>query len=132
MMDSKEKLVENLEKQLETAQDESQEAFEKAPHNMDYKEFHEYMKPFNQKVSTISRLLRVTKTPTFENDIPAYGDIMSLKDFIENVKCGGFIDYDGSGNYVKDGKESDISIYPSDVKYGAIRTDFDTIVWYNR
>ena len=70
--------------------------------------------------------------PVFENEIPDYGDVMPLKEFIECCKSGGFIDYDGSGSYVKDGKESNISIYPSDVKFNSIRTDFDTIIWYNR
>jgi len=65
-------------------------------------------------------------------DLPTYGDVMPLTEFIENVECGGFIDYDGSGNYVKDGKMSNITIYPSDVKHNMVRKDFDTIIWFNR
>jgi hypothetical protein len=42
---------------------------------------------------------------------------MSLESFID---CdGGGID--GSGNYMKDGLVSDISIYPSDIESGLIR-----------
>lgn len=48
------------------------------------------------------------------------------------MKSGGFIDYDGSGNYARDGKMSNISIYPSDVNRKAIRRDFDTVVWFNK
>jgi hypothetical protein len=46
-------------------------------------------------------------------------------------KCDGFIDDDGSGNYMKDGLVSDISIYPSDIESGLIK-DFDSIIWFNR
>jgi hypothetical protein len=66
------------------------------------------------------------------SELPDYGDVMTLEHFIENVKDGGFIDYDGFGNYVKDGKMSNIEIYPSDVKHNMIRKDFDTIIWFNR
>ena len=64
--------------------------------------------------------------------LPDYGDVMPLKDFLDCVKSGGFIDYDGFGYYVKDNQETDIMIHPSDLHYKAIRKDFDTIVWFNR
>lgn len=127
-----EKTQEELEKELDIAHDESQEAFDNAPPNMDFEQFQSYMRPFNRKVSEISRQLRMIMTPVFEDDVPEYGDVMSLEHFIDNVESGGFIDYDGLGRYVKDGKESNIDIYPSDVKNKTIRKDFDTIVWYNR
>jgi len=57
---------------------------------------------------------------------------MPLDKFIDFVKEGGFIDYDGFGNYVKNNEISDIEIYPSDLKYHSIRKDFDTIIWFNR
>jgi len=66
------------------------------------------------------------------SELPDYGDVMPLSDFIDRVKSGGFIDYDGSGDYVKDGKISNITIYPSDVKHNSIRNDFDTIIWFNK
>lgn len=122
---------ERLLKELEKARDESQEAFEKCPPDLSFEEFHNYMSQSNRKVSEASRKYRMVQTPKY-SDIPKYGDVMSLKHFIENVKDGSFIDYDGYGNYVKDGMESDIEIYPSDVKHNAIRKDFDTIVWYNK
>lgn len=121
----------DLEKELDLAGDESQEAFDKCPAGLNFDEFEEYMRPYDTKVREISRKLRMIKTPEF-SDLPDFGDVMSLKKFISNVECGGFIDYDGYGSYVKDGKESNITIYPSDVKHGAIRKDFDTIIWYNR
>ena len=117
--------------ELEKARDATQEAFDNAPSNLSYDVFMLYMEETNKIVAEASRKYRMVKTPIF-SELPDYGDVMSLEDFIDNVNCGGFIDYDGSGNYVKDGKESDITIKPSDVKRGTIRTDFDTIVWYNR
>ena len=64
--------------------------------------------------------------------IIAYILAISLKDFIECVKCGGFINYDGYGKYVKNGMETDIEIYPSDVKNKNVRKEFDKIIWFNR
>ena len=66
------------------------------------------------------------------DELPDYGDVMSLEEFKANVESGWFIDYDGYGYYVLDGKETNIYIYPSDIKKGNIREEFDTIVWYNR
>lgn len=65
-------------------------------------------------------------------DIPKYGDVMSLREFIENVKAGGFIDYDGYGNYIQGDKMTEIEIHPSDVKAGCVRKEFDRIIWFNR
>lgn len=95
---------------------------------------HEYeaaIKPITSKMNKLDRERRLTMEPKFE-ELSDFGSLMSLKDFIENCKDGSFIDYDGSGRYVKDGKESNISIYPSDVKNKSIRTDFDQIIWFNR
>jgi len=95
-------------------------------------EFCEYMKPEWDKMAELDRERRMIMTPVFERDVPDYGDEMSLEEFIECVKEGGFIDYDGSGEYAKDGKMSGITIHPSDVKHKAIRKDFDTIIWFNK
>ncbi len=54
------------------------------------------------------------------SELSDYGDVMPLKDFIRNVESGGFIDYDGYGYYVKDNKETNIMIRPSDVKHNSI------------
>ena len=94
--------------------------------------FCKYMKPEWDRQAKLDREKRLLMTPEFERDVPDYGDVMSLKDFIECCKDGGFIDYDGSGTYAKDGKLSNISIFPSDVKHNSVRKDFDTIIWFNR
>jgi len=57
---------------------------------------------------------------------------MTVEDFVECVVSGGFIDYDGSGTYVKDGRLTNITINPSDVRHDAIRKEFTEIVWFNR
>ena len=101
------------------------------PQDLGYKEFQKYMEEAYEKVGELDRELRLIKTPTFSK-IPTYGTVMDLEDFIEDCKVGNFIDYDGSGNYVRDGKKSDINIYPSDVEYDAVRKDFDQIIWFNR
>ena len=101
----------------------------------DDKPFDAYWKrvqqPESSKIATLSREKRLIMPYKFD-ELPDYGDVMSLKSFIDCVNEGGFIDYDGHGYYVKDNKESNIMIIPSDVEYNSIRKDFDTIVWFNR
>ena len=125
------KTEEQLRHELEIAENEHHERFNSAPEGMDFNEFTDYMSGVNEKCSRISRELRMIQTPVFD-ELSTFGDVMSLKDFIDYVNSGGFIDYDGYGHYVRDGKESDITIKPSDVSYGKIRKDFDTIIWFNR
>lgn len=125
------KTQEELEKELKIAQDEASEKFNKMPLDLGYNEYQKYVGDIYNKVNSVDRELRMIKTPTFSK-LPTYGDVMDLEDFIDNCKSGGFIDYDGSGNYVRDGRKSDITIYPSDVEYNMIRKDFDQIIWFNR
>ena len=94
-------------------------------------EWERNQEPEVSEIAILSREKRMIM-PYVLSEIPEYGHVMGLMHFIENVKDGGFIDYDGSGNYVKDGKTTDITINPSDVQYDSIRYEFDTIVWYNR
>jgi hypothetical protein len=65
--------------------------------------------------------------------IPNYGDLMPLSDWIEMVKMGGFIDYDGHGHY-SDGIQmlGDVYVKPSDVKKGNVDRRYSHIVWFNR
>ena len=90
-----------------------------------------HMQPAWDKQAKLGREKRMLMTPEFD-DLPDYGDVMTLKHWLECVDCGGFIDYDGHGNYVRDGKKSNITIHPSDVRHDSIRDDFDTIIWFNR
>jgi hypothetical protein len=66
------------------------------------------------------------------NDICG-GDLMTISDFIEGCKVGPlFTDYDGFGYYATKDKESDITVYPSDIMSGVYRKDFTHVVWYNK
>jgi hypothetical protein len=96
-----------------------------------YEEYMRKRSPHYNKIGKLDREQRLLKTPEF-SELPKFGNVMSLKDFIENVAFGMFIDSDGSGNYVKDGKMSNISVRPSDVKHKSLRPDFDTMIWFNK
>jgi hypothetical protein len=128
---TKEEQIKFLESEIEKVRELDSERFKNAPENMNFQEFQTYMSETSDKLSELSRELRLIIEPTY-SELPNYGTVMSMQEFIECVESGGFIDYDGFGHYVKDGKESNIVIYPSDVLLKKIRTDFDTIIWYNR
>jgi hypothetical protein len=91
----------------------------------------ESCQPHLDKLVELSRQKRFTM-PYELSDIPSYGDVMSLDNFIENVEDGGFIDYDGHGSYVIDGKMTNVNVFASDVENKLIRTEFDTMIWFNR
>jgi hypothetical protein len=69
---------------------------------------------------------------TVEYNVDAYdfGDVMTVPEFLDNVEAGGFIDYDGSGYPMKDGKVALHPIYPSIVHL--IPRDATHIIWFNR
>lgn len=95
-------------------------------------EFSAYMESAWDKQAKLDREKRMLMIPEFTKECEKDDDVMPLKDFIEACNNKWFIDYDGFGYYVKDGKESNIMVHPSDIEYGAIRKDFDTIVWFNK
>lgn len=130
-MDNKQVVLETLQKELEFALEADRNRWNDAPSGMDFSEYSKYMGETSDKVRELDGQIRMLRDPVY-SDIPDYGSVMSLKEFLDYVDEGMFIDYDGSGNYVKDGKMSDIDIYPSDVNRGVIRKDFDTIIWFNR
>lgn len=58
-------------------------------------------------------------------------DVYTVADFRESVRCGMFIDYDGFGYPVKDGKcDSKIWVQPSKVE--EIPEDATHVVWFNK
>jgi hypothetical protein len=94
-------------------------------------EYQEYLSAERKRIIILSKRKRLIM-PYELAELPDYGDVMSLEDFIGCVNVGGFIDYDGWGYYVKDNQASNVKILPSDVNHNSIRKDFDTIVWFNR
>jgi len=65
-------------------------------------------------------------------DIPDYGDVMTLKDFMEGVASGCLTNDDGSGYYATPTSISDQVIRPSDVASGKINYHFTHVVWFNK
>lgn len=123
--------IKNLKEKLEKAEKEYDEVFSKLPPNLDWDEFNTRLRPYDNKITKLNRELTLIKTPNFTK-IPNYGDRMTIKSFIQRVKNGVFINYDGFGKYVRDDKMSDIIIRPSDVLSKQIREDFDEIIWFNQ
>lgn len=127
-------LQEQLDK-IDKEIDKLEDILEKRESEWDYTkswdEYREMRKPESTKISSLMRLRRMIM-PYKLTEKSDFGHEMSIEDFIDNVKCGGFIDYDGYGIYLKDDKETGIEIYPSDIKYNCIRKEFDRIIWFNR
>ncbi len=120
-----------IEQELNTLSD-IREKFDKTwDYNRELSEYLNAIEPITSGMERLDREKRMLMVPEF-SELSDDVNVMSLEEFIENVKDGGFIDYDGSGNYMRDGRESNITIYPSDVEHGSIRKDFDQIAWYNR
>ncbi|MDA3780206.1 MAG: hypothetical protein PF487_08345 [Bacteroidales bacterium] len=69
-----------------------------------FSDFEEHLKPESEQLRLYSAKKRYIM-PYKLSELSDNGNVMSLKEFIECVEGGGFIDYDGSGNYLKDGKK---------------------------
>lgn len=102
---------------------------------MDYFENYQNKKyssiPENAEYEAAILSLRMQKVHTRLRK-PEGGDIFSLERFVACCEAGGFIDYDGFGNYIYGDLETDIEVYPSDIKKGLLRLEFDGVNWYNR
>lgn len=64
--------------------------------------------------------------------IPDYGDLMTIQEFISCVQSGGFIDYDGFGNYSDGVIMYDDELRPSDITKRNCLKNYSHIVWFNR
>lgn len=77
--------------------------------------------------------------------IPAYGDHMSMQEFIDHCEHGGFNDYDGYATLATATENSDVHIVPSDITdiepvwlhSGEEKTidkikKWSHVVWYNK
>lgn len=65
-------------------------------------------------------------------DIPNYGDHMTMKDWLDAVEFGAFIDYDGHGELATINQVSNILIFPSEAKNYKFPEWATHIVWYNK
>ena len=61
-----------------------------------------------------------------------YGDHYIMEEFIEDCESGGFIDYDGYGNYATETQMSDKKVWPSDITSGEYDRSWTHVVWFNR
>jgi hypothetical protein len=84
------------------------------------------------KLDELDRNFRFSTKSYQTEDIPKYGEVMSVEEFLSKVKTGWFIDYDGYGLYIEGDKMTDIVVFPSDYGYDKIRSDFDKIIWFNK
>ncbi len=66
-------------------------------------------------------------TPIEEND-----HHMTMENFIESCKCGGFTDDDGWGNHATETEVSNIPIFPSDTYDEFYNKSYSHVVWYNK
>jgi len=82
----------------------------------------------------INRIIKVLeKVSCGFTPMPKYGDLMTLKGFIDVVNGGGFIDYDGSGYYANDkGYFRAHAARPSEVKAGKVEDKFTHVAWFNK
>lgn len=64
-------------------------------------------------------------------DFPNYGDLLTKDEFLENVKYGAFIDYDGEGRLATESQETNWCVWPSiaNSKWPEWATH---VMWYNR
>jgi len=123
--------LEQIEADIERVEEAYDVKFHADNTNRSWEEFMKWAEPEIRALGELSRERRMMM-PYKLTEIPDFADVMPLDEFIKCVDSGGFIDYDGSGNYCIDGMETDIKIHPSDVKHGAIRWEFDSVAWYNR
>ena len=66
----------------------------------------------------------------YNKDLPSYGDLITVGEFLVDVRERNFTDWDGSGHPVKNGKMAAIDIYPS--KVNDIPADATHIIWFNK
>ncbi len=92
-------------------------------------EYKNYILPEVTKQSLLYRELR--QICDYKLNEIKEGWHITIEKFIDNVTGGGLISGDGFGHYATTTHESDVEVYPSDVKYKSLRKDFTHVVWYN-
>ena len=124
---------EELKEKFETANRIAWDKWRDLPDNLDYAEYDKRVKEIFVESSELSREYRLIKTPVMKDADDFDKECLEPFDgFVACCKHGGFIDYDGSGEYGTATQKSGISIYPSDIKAGKYRKDFTHVYWYNK
>ena len=126
-------------KQLKEDLERAWDNYEKKQNSLDIgtlslQEWEAALNPYTEKINNINHKIKLIEDIEW-GDIPEYGDLMTMKDWLYSVECGGFIDYDGHGNY-SDGERlaENKMIKPSHVKNNRIlkNPEFTHVVWFNR
>lgn len=68
----------------------------------------------------------------YTGEIDQDSDIYTVAEFVDAVKSGAFIDYDGFGHPVDINNSVDVTIYIKPSRLSEIPEDCNRIVWYNR
>ncbi|KAB1068750.1 hypothetical protein [Methylobacterium planeticum] len=68
---------------------------------------------------------------SYSQEVDEDDHVMTVEEYLDSVECGAFIDYDGFGHPVRDGKHCNVEVKPSDGRDG-IPPDATHIVWFNR
>jgi hypothetical protein len=122
--------LEEIESELSKIQDLSDKAFS-LPSINEYLE--ECDRIWDLKKSLLFQKYKLINI-IFTGEHKEYGDLMSLKDFIDCCNDGLFIDEDGSGVYCNSTHESNINAIPSMISDGIIINDpkLTHVMWYNK
>lgn len=129
--------LEELYKELESLDKEREEVFEEfmgmSEKDIPYrKALGWYQKqPIIKRCEHIKREIRKLKEPIYE-DIPKYGDHITMDEFVSACVHGFFCDSDGFGFYATKDKMTNVEVYPSDILSVNYRKDFDYVVWFNK
>ena len=67
----------------------------------------------------------------YTEEIPDYGDVMTIKEWNECVECGLFTNYDGCGYFCKDGK-MDRTLEVFSPKAAQTEIDATHVCWFNK
>jgi hypothetical protein len=129
-MVSKQQRVDEIDSEIEKLYEER----DAATQGLGFSNIHEWkavIKPYHDKIATLSREQRMIMPYELQEPYH-FGDVMTLKKFIACVKVGGFLNSDGDGFYMKEGKQTNIPIHPSDIAHKSIREGFTHIIWFNK
>lgn len=118
--------VEELEEKVKYWEDEVDKAFDES------RSFEEYLSCDCLKHYRYFKRIHTLYCSYELDELPDYGDHMTIEEFKECCDCGGFTDYDGFGVYATETQESSICILPSDIESGLYRKDFTHVIWFNK
>ena len=120
--------LEQIEQEIEVLRKKVQEMENNDPTSS----WEEHCRYMDKEWSALAKLDREKRMimPYELSELPDFGDVMPLESFIDCVKSGGFIDYDGHG-YLSDGKRmSNMIVVPSKFEQGQTSI-FDILVEHN-